>query len=86
MNENDPYQSWVEKRRGVAFPDGFSKKILGQILRNEKATRQPKPKWELGRWIEWISLRPGMQTAVIATAFLAGALRLIVILQIVFSF
>jgi hypothetical protein len=86
MNDNDPYQSWVQKRRGLIFPDGFSKKIVGQILRSEQAVRQPKPKWELGRWIEWISLRPIMQTVIIALAFLAGALRLILILQMVFSF
>jgi hypothetical protein len=86
MNENDQYQSWVEKRRSVVFPDDFSKKIVGQILRSEHATRQPKPKWELGRWIEWISLRPHIQTAMIAIAFLAGALRFFLILQMVFSF
>jgi hypothetical protein len=86
MNENDPYQSWVQKRQRVVFPDGFSQKIVGQILRNEQATRQPKPKRVLSPWIEWISLRPIMQTAIIAIAFLAGALRLILILQIVFSF
>jgi hypothetical protein len=86
MNENDPYQSWVQKRRDVVFPDGLSKKIVGQILRNEQATRQPKAKWISGRWIEWISLRPAIQTALIAIAFLAGTMRLILILQMVLSF
>jgi len=85
MNENDPYQSWVEKRRGVVLPGGFSKKIVEQILRSDQATRQPKPKSVSGWWIEWISLRPGMQMATIAVAFLAGALRLILIFQLVFS-
>jgi hypothetical protein len=75
MNESDPYQSWVQKRRSVEFPDGFSKEIVGQILRNEQATRQPRPKWVSRLQIEWISLRPGMQTATIAIAFVAGEQR-----------
>jgi hypothetical protein len=85
MNEDDPYQSWIEKRRDIAVPENFSKKVVAEILRREQAKRQPKPRWELGPWIEWISLRPGMQTAAVALAFAAGALRLILILQLVLS-
>jgi hypothetical protein len=86
MNENDPYQSWVGKRRGVVFHDAFSKKVVEQILRNDQVARQPKPKWGIGRWIESIPMRPGMQAAMLAIALLAGALRLILVLQIVLSF
>jgi hypothetical protein len=88
MNDNDPYQSWLEKRRNPAFSDDFSKKVVDQILRNEQARRRPlpDPKWEIDRWLEWISLRPWMQTAMIAGALVAGVLRWILILQIVFPF
>jgi hypothetical protein len=88
MNDNDIYQSWLESRRSSASAGDLSKKVVAQILQDQRATRakRQKRKWEIDRWLEWISLRPLMQTAMILIAFVAGALRLAWILQIVFQF
>ena len=88
MNDNDIYQSWLESRRSSALASDLSKKVVAQILQDQRATRvkQQRRKWVIERWLEWISLRPLMQTAMILIAFVAGALRLAWILQIVFQF
>jgi hypothetical protein len=88
MNDNDIYQSWVESRRNSASASNLSEKVVAQILQDQRARRakQQKRKWAIDRWLEWISLRPLMQTAMILAACVAGALRLVWILQIVFPF
>jgi len=84
MNDNDPYQSWLEKRRSLNVSDGLSKRIVSQI-RHDLQTRQRKnPKRLIGLWLDWISLRPLAQSATIAAAAVGGVVRLVLILQIVF--
>jgi hypothetical protein len=86
MNDNDPYQSWLEKRRSLDVSDGFSKKIVAQIRRDQQARQRQNPNRPIALLLEWISLRPLAQSAIITAAAIAGALRVILILQIVFYF
>jgi hypothetical protein len=86
MNDNDPYQSWLETRRSLDFSDGLSKKVADQIRRELQARHRQNPKRMIGLWLQWISLRPLAQSITIAAAAFAGVVRLILILQIIFSF
>jgi hypothetical protein len=86
MNDHDAYQAWLEKRRNLYAPDSFSRQIVDQIRRERQATHRPNSKRLMGQWLEWISQRPLAQSATIAAAAIAGIVRLILILQIVFSF
>jgi hypothetical protein len=84
MNDNDPYQTWLEKKRSFDVSNGFSKKIVDQIRRDQRATQRRNPKRLIGLWLDWISLRPLAQGATIASAAIAGLLRLVLILHVVF--
>jgi hypothetical protein len=86
MNEQDPYQSWLEKKRSLEVSEGLSKKIVDQIQRELQARHRQNRRRFIGRWLEWISLHPFAQSATIAAAAAVGVARLILILQIVLSF
>lgn len=86
MNNNDLYQSWLEKKKNVGPRADFSKNITTRILQYEQKKHTPKSRWEISEWLEWISLRPVMQTALITAGFIAGAVRLVLTLKIILSF
>ena len=59
---------------------------MDRISLYEQKQRETKPGWEMSRWLEWVSLKPLMQTALIIVGLLVGAARLIASLQIILSF
>jgi hypothetical protein len=86
MNKNDSYQSWLEKRRSTEISREFSKDVIDRISLYEQKQRETKPGWEMARWLEWVSLTPLMQTALIIAGIVVGAARWIAALQIILSF
>ena len=88
MNNDDPYESWLEKSRDIEVSPDFSQEVMARISdfereRGEGATRKPDP---LHGWLEWVSLHPVVQTALIVAGLFLGVARLIVSLQIILSF
>jgi hypothetical protein len=88
MNNNDPYQSWLEKSRNIELSPDFSREVMARISvyeheRGEGTTRKPDL---LHWWLEWVSLHPVVQTALIVVGFLLGVARLVVSSQIILSF
>ena len=85
MNKNNSYQSWLEKRRSTELSQEFSKDVLARISLYEQQ-RASKPGWDMARWLEWISMRPVVQTALILAGLVLGAARWLAALEIIFSF
>ena len=85
MNNNDPYASWLEKRRIIEPSPEFTKNVLTQISLAAQKKSEAKPGWQLARWLEWISLRPLIQAALVIVGFVAGMARLAAIFQIILS-
>jgi len=85
MNNNDSYAAWLEKRRTVEPSSDFNKNVLTQISLVAQMKSEAKPGWELARWLEWISLRPLIQAALVIVGFVAGMARLVAIFQIILS-
>jgi hypothetical protein len=88
MNNNDPYRSWLEKSRNIEISQDFSREVMARIsgyehARGEGTTRKPDL---LPWWLEWVSLHPVVQTALIVAGLLLGVARLVVSLQIILSF
>ena len=83
MNKNDAYQSWLEKRKSTDVSSEFPKNVLVRISLYEK---QRAARWDMARWLEWISLRPVLQTALIIAGLVLGAARWLAALNIIFSF
>jgi hypothetical protein len=88
MNNDDPYQSWLEKSRNIEVSPDFSREVMARISgyeheRGEGTTRKPDL---LHGWLEWISLHPVFQTVLIVAGFLFGVVRLVISLQIILSF
>jgi len=88
MNNNDPYQSWLEKSRNIEVSPDFSREVMARISgyeheRGEGRARKPDV---LHGWIEWVSLHPVVQTILIVAGFLFGVARLVISLQIILSF
>ena len=93
MNSNDPYQSWLEKRRNIEVSSDFSREVMARISDYEHQRGIPgrEQKTELvwvwlGGLVEWISLHPVVQTALIATGLLLGAARWVLSSQIILSY
>ena len=87
MNNNNSYQSWLENGRDIELSPEFSKNVLQQISLYERKRRATRPAWEVAwGWVEWISVRPLVRTAVILAGLIAGAARLLATLQIILSF
>jgi hypothetical protein len=88
MNNNDPYQSWLEKSRNIEVSPDFSHEVMVRIsgsehVRGDGPTRKPDL---LHRWLEWVSLHPVVQAALIVASLLLGLARLVVSLQVILSF
>jgi hypothetical protein len=88
MNNNDPYQSWLEKNRNIEVSPDFSCEVMSRIYRYEQergegTARKPDL---LHGWLEWISLHPAARAALIVAGLLLGVARLIASLQIILSF
>ena len=88
MNNDDPYESWLEKSRDIEVSPDFSCEVMSRIYRYEQergegTARKPDL---LHGWLEWISLHPVVQTALIVAGLFLGVARLIVSLQIILSF
>jgi hypothetical protein len=80
MNDIDAYQSWLEKRRSLESSPEFPKNVAGRIALYEQKRREI-----LRRWLDWVSLRPLAQTAIIAAGLLMSAVRLMATLRILLS-
>ena len=89
MNENDPYAAWLNQRRAVEPSPEFAQKVLAQIALAPQKQRAPRPVWPWDRWLEWIldwiSLRPLLQAALLVIGLVAGMARLAAIFQIILS-
>jgi hypothetical protein len=86
MGPDDSYSSWLDKRRSVEISLEFSKSVAVQIARDERNRRGARPRQEiLRRWLEWVSLRPLAQMAIIVAGVVLGAVRLLATLQIILS-
>lgn len=82
MNSRDTYQSWLEARRSVGVSDGFQNAVMKRVSALGRGRRAPGA---LHRWLEWVSVRPLIQAAILAAALLLGAARMVATLQIVLS-
>jgi len=87
MNDNDPYQSWLEKSRNIEVSPDFSREVMARISgyeheRGEEATGKPGL---LRGWLEWISLHPVAQTVLIVAGLLLGVARLVASLEFILS-
>ena len=88
MDKNDPYESWLEKSRDIEVSPDFSREVMARISGYEQkgsegAARKPDL---LHGWLEWVSLHPLVQTALIVAGLLFGVARLVTSLQIILSF
>ena len=83
MNNRETYQSWLVERRSVGAPDGFSNKVKERISACGQHHRAPGA---LHRWVEWVSVHPFIQAALLVTALFLGAARMLATLEIVLSF
>jgi hypothetical protein len=88
MNNEDLYQSWLEKSRNIEVSPDFSHEVMARISgyeheRGEGAARKPDL---LHGWLELVSLHPVVQTVLIVAGLLLGVARLVVSLQIILSF
>ena len=86
MNDNDSYQSWLERRRSLDVSEDFSTRIIDQIRRDQQTRQRRNRKRLVDLWPERISLPPFYDTAAAVSAVIVGAVRLALILQIVLSF
>jgi hypothetical protein len=87
MNNNDPYESWLEKSRDIEVSLNFSREVMARISDYEHETSEETRKPDLlHRWLEWVSLHPVVQTALIVAGLLLGVARLVVSLQFILSF
>ena len=87
MNSDDAYQAWLEQRRSVAVPDEFARGVMNRIsLPDRQSWVAPANLERLQRWLEWVAHRPLVKATLLVVALIAGAARLLVMWQIVFSF
>lgn len=87
-NSNDPYQAWLEKSRNIEVSPGFSRGVMARIsgCENERGEESMRKRDLLRGWLEWISLHPVVQTALIATGLILGVARWVLSSQIILSF
>jgi len=87
MNSDDAYQAWLEKRRSVAVSDEFVRGVMNRISLDERQPwAAPSNLERLQRWLEWVAHRPLVKATLLVVALIAGAARLLVLWQLVFSF
>ena len=87
MNSEDAYQAWLERRRSVAVSDEFARGVMNRIsLSDQQPWAAPSHLERLQRWLEWVAHRPLVKAMLLVVALIAGATRLLVLWQLVFSF
>jgi hypothetical protein len=88
MNNTDPYESWLERKRDVQPSPELIDNIMDRVLTldAEQRTAVTRPPPRIQRLLQWISLRPFAQAAVIAAGGIIGVLRLFAAFQFILSY
>lgn len=86
MSNPDLYQLWLQRRRLPKTTPEIVDSVMDRVFAEHEAklcstARHPS----VDRVLEWISLRPVAQAAVLALGFAVGLLRLFATLQFLLS-
>ena len=83
MNSDQKYRAWKDQKKQIEVSPHFAKKLMNRVRQYERAKRQPL--FDVQQLLEFISVHPLAKAGLIAAGAIAGVVRLIFMIIVIFS-
>lgn len=83
MKKDEVYESWKQDKRQIDVSQNFTDRVMNKVYQWEQSRKSPQAIIE--RLIELISFHPLAKIGLVAAGAVMGIIRLIIMIQAIFS-